>query len=392
MGSTELPFHHSRTTIPGRTMLRALILFTSCLLAHVSGDAWWCENRISGAPTECYYYQADCPQSCQKHATGPKGCEWGDKAGKEWCAQLVESYDGDCDIAASQYPDQCCETCGSAGVIKPTSKPTSKPPTATRKPVWGATKKPNSNHGGSQECGKTPIQPNLNGFIVGGVEARPNSLPWQVAVGEVGWGTGCGGSIINKNTVITAAHCIKQGAKYYFVAGQHKKYDYYGPYYKKYSAKVIVHPDYRSLTKNDIAIMKTDEDIEFNDGVQPICLPPADQEYGEERTMFLASGWGSLGNGYASHLMQVGLPYISVSTCQKMLGRWSIHEAVICAGYAAGGKDSCQGDSGGPLATVVDEKWTLAGVVSWGYGCAQRNKPGVYTHVAKYLDFINQHA
>merc|ERR1719232_1609444 len=152
------------------------------------------------------------------------------------------------------------------------------PKGTTPKPTY--TRNPNSD-GSPQQCGKTPIEPNLNGFIVGGVEARPNSLPWQVAVGEVGWGTGCGGSIINKNTVITAAHCIKKGASYYFLAGQHKKYDYYAPYYKKYLAKVIVHPEYTSLKANDIAIMKTEEDIEFNDGVQPICLPPADQEYRE---------------------------------------------------------------------------------------------------------------
>jgi len=295
------------------------------------------------------------------------------------------------DFQCSQYQDECCATCGTGAGVKPTTRPTTNKPYPTFKP--SGTRKPNNNHDSSSlACGQTPIEPNLNGFIVGGIEARPNSLPWQVAVGEVGWGTGCGGSIINKNTVITAAHCIKPGRDYYFVAGQHKKYDYYAPYYHKYQAKVIVHPEYRSLKKNDIAIMKTEEDIEFNDGVQPICLPPADQEYGEETTMFLASGWGSLGNKYATHLMQVGLPYISTKTCQRMLGSYNIHEAVICAGYAAGGKDSCQGDSGGPLATVVDDHWTLAGVVSWGIGCAQRNRPGVYTHVAKYLDFISQHA
>merc|ERR1719210_772708 len=106
--------------------------------------------------------------------------------------------------------------------------------------------------------------------------------------------------------------------------------------------------------------------------------------------MFLASGWGSLGDSYATKLMQVSLPYITQETCSGLLGSYRIHEAVICAGYQEGGKDSCQGDSGGPLATIVNDKWTLAGVVSWGTGCAQENRPGVYTHVAKYLDFINQ--
>jgi len=367
-------------------MLRALVLLAGCLLAQGCQDKWWCADRIANDPTECYYYQADCCVSCTKHATGTEGCEWGDASGDEWCSSLDSDFQ--CQFQAIQ--EQCCKTCGGSSV-GPTPLPTTKPQTTYKPSV--TTRKPNSNHDGLVQCGQTPIQPNLNGFIVGGVEARPNSLPWQVGMGEVGWGQSCGGSIINKNTVITAAHCITPGLDYWIVAGQHKKYGYDDPYYRKYEiSKVIVHPDYRSVTRYDIAILKTKEDIEFNDGVQPICLPPADQAYGEDRTMFLASGWGSLGNGWATHLMQVALPYISTNTCQGLLGSRSIHDSVICAGYLEGGKDSCQGDSGGPLATVIDDRWTLSGIVSWGYGCAQRNQPGVYTHVAKYLHFINQYA
>merc|ERR1719414_43914 len=363
-------------------MLRALVLFAGCLLVQGCQDAWWCPDRIAKTPEECYYYKDDCCVTCKKYATGPEGCEWGNRAGDEWCEGLT-------DFQCTNYHDQCCKTCGgSDGTYEPT---TSRPQMTTRKPT--ATRKPNNNHDGPVQCGQTPIQPNLNHFVVGGVEARPNSLPWQVGMGQDGWGQGCGGSIINKNTIVTAAHCVKPGVSYYVIVGQHKKYGYYDKYYKQHVIReVIIHPDYRSVTRFDIAILKTEEEIEFNDGVQPICLPPSDQEYAEDDTMFLASGWGSLGNGYATHLMQVALPYISTRTCQRLLGTWNIHEKVICAGYLAGGKDSCQGDSGGPLATVIDGKWTLAGVVSWGFGCAERNKPGVYTHVAKYIDFINEHA
>ena len=59
---------------------------------------------------------------------------------------------------------------------------------------------------------------------------------------------------------------------------------------------------------------------------------------------------------------------------------------MICAAVPGGGKDACQGDSGGPL--VVDGK--LAGIVSWGVGCAEPQYPGVYSNVATLKSFVTQ--
>ena len=64
---------------------------------------------------------------------------------------------------------------------------------------------------------------------------------------------------------------------------------------------------------------------------------------------------------------------------------------MFCAGYLAGGIDSCQGDSGGPMVCTSRERNTLLGIISWGYGCGRANKPGVYTKVVNYLDWIRQH-
>lgn len=247
------------------------------------------------------------------------------------------------------------------------------------------------------ECGQTPIAPNLNGFIVGGVEARKHSIPWQIGLGQR-WGSSmggqiCGGSIVSDRIVITAAHCISSGAQYYVAVGQHSKSSA-DSYTKKIQVtKAITHPNWnaRKIVRYDIAILQLAEPIRFNQGVQPICLPKAGEQY-SANTNFLVSGWGTTReNGRTSDkLMQLVVPHIETRTCQSYLGS-NVHSDVICAGYLNGGKDSCQGDSGGPLATRSNGKWTLAGVVSWGYGCARAGNPGVYTNVASYMDFVNQY-
>lgn len=100
------------------------------------------------------------------------------------------------------------------------------------------------------------------------------------------------------------------------------------------------------------------------------------------------SGWGAMHENdhvLPDKLRVVDVPIVDRSKCNKTyLGEISIR--MICAGLEMGGKDSCQGDSGGP----AKNNGTLAGIVSWGRGCAEPHYPGVYTNVARFVTWIKQ--
>ncbi|XP_064609087.1 trypsin-3-like isoform X2 [Liolophura sinensis] len=110
--------------------------------------------------------------------------------------------------------------------------------------------------------------------------------------------------------------------------------------------------------------------------------------------MTTVTGWGTMSSGAGSlpdRLREVDVPVISYSQCSSWVSGVS-STTMICAGYEEGGKDSCQGDSGGPLVVLSGGKWYLLGVVSWGYGCAGRRSPGIYTRVPNYTSWIKQYS
>ncbi|KAG7310575.1 hypothetical protein JYU34_003368, partial [Plutella xylostella] len=92
-------------------------------------------------------------------------------------------------------------------------------------------------------------------------------------------------------------------------------------------------------------------------------------------------------------LQEVELPVISTAECRRrtrLLPLYRVTDDMFCAGYERGGRDACLGDSGGPLmCQESDHKWYIYGVTSNGYGCARANRPGVYTKVSNYIDWID---
>jgi len=253
-------------------------------------------------------------------------------------------------------------------------------------------------------CGQSKARMNLNGFIVGGVEANKYSLPWQVYI--VSNGFMCGGSIIGWKTVITAAHCITKGKDVQVWAGLHDRKDAtsstpQSPYLQTQTvpdSNVIVHPQYDSVTiANDIAVLKLSTKLTFNDGVRPICLLNPTRTY-RPTASFIASGWGKMRGKRSTKLQQVILKFVTNDDCNKEMKKQYNdirYHGQMCAKGAQTGGDTCQGDSGGPLITKAAGKrrpkpWILSGITS--FGSSRCGGIGVYTDVAKYTKWIRSHS
>ena len=266
--------------------------------------------------------------------------------------------------------------------------------------------------------------------IVGGQDA-PSPIPWQI-IKEYG----CGGTILDSTTILSAAHCyydigewIRAGSLKRYSGGQ-VCYDQEGLQRNQFSntfqsqvrkiAQIIENtesPYNPSTYENDYVIFKLDIPLDFDDDVQPACLPPStaylDLTSTEEQCF--TSGWGTLvqcefqelkhkfqtmihfllvslffisGGSSPDTCNYVQVPAVTNADCNSAYGG-GITESMICAGYIGeGGKDACQGDSGGPFVCNKDGKAVIAGVVSWGYGCGEPEYPGVYARTTHVLNWI----
>jgi len=232
--------------------------------------------------------------------------------------------------------------------------------------------------------------------IVGGTEVEPGELPYQLSFQDTTFGFAfhfCGASIYNENWAVCAGHCVQgedmNNPDYLqVVAGEHNQDIDEGNEQTIVLSKIIQHEDYNGFTiSNDVSVLKLSQPLSFNNFVAPIALPAAGHAASGE---CIVSGWGTTSEGGSTPdvLMSVSVPIVSDEECRDAYGQNDVDDSMICAGVPQGGKDSCQGDSGGPLACSDTGSTYLAGIVSWGYGCARPNYPGVYTEVAYFVDWI----
>lgn len=235
--------------------------------------------------------------------------------------------------------------------------------------------------------------------IVGGYEAQPGAWPWMVALIYDGSptvfdGQFCGGSLVSSNWVLTAAHCVEgeSATDFYVISGVHNLSTDAGT--KLGVKRIIQHPDFNSYTNNyDFALLE----LTGYAPQTPMAIYSGFPFEGISNTLTgevaTIIGWGSTspyGDIYPEKLQQVELPIISNTTCNYSYPG-EISDNMLCAGYSYGGKDSCQGDSGGPLMVAVEGQWVHAGVVSWGYGCAQPGYYGVNARTSQANNFIKQY-
>ncbi|MEI7481861.1 MAG: serine protease [Elusimicrobiota bacterium] len=222
-----------------------------------------------------------------------------------------------------------------------------------------------------------------NQKIVGGTEANKGEFPFIVSLQAASYGHFCGGSLIKKNWVLTAAHCVEGGYLNSVVIGLHNLSNPAGSE-KFAAAQIIKHPNWNKAKFDyDFALIRLDKESKFT----PVALNPTELT---GKVDFITTGWGttSQSGSISDALLKVSVPLVSKASCEAAYPG-KLTDSMLCAGYEAGGKDSCQGDSGGPLVVGTGSGAYLAGVVSWGEGCAQPKKYGIYSKVNSAFDWIN---
>ncbi|XP_007421153.1 chymotrypsin-like protease CTRL-1 [Python bivittatus] len=241
-------------------------------------------------------------------------------------------------------------------------------------------------------CGIPAIKPNVRNTerIVNGENAISGSWPWQVSLQTSSNAHFCGGSLINENWVVTAAHCNVKPRTHFAVLGEHNRNSGAEPIQRRSIIQAITHPSWNAQTlNNDITLLKLSAPVQLNARVSPVCLASPTESL-PSGLKCVTTGWGrtsGTASGSAIILQQVVLPLVPVTQCQQYWGN-RITSSMVCAGGA--GASSCQGDSGGPLVCQKGSVWNLIGIVSWGTSNCNVRAPAVYTRVSKFRNWIDQ--
>ncbi|CAB3995594.1 serine protease 27-like [Paramuricea clavata] len=248
------------------------------------------------------------------------------------------------------------------------------------------------------------------GGVVNGTRAAAGSWPWQVGIKKCAHcNITCGGTLINDEWVVTAAHCVSQSFpnELYIVIGEVDQSAKSGHEQRFRCSKIIVHEDYGvdAPYDKDVAIIRLDKYAVYNDNVRPLFMPGSGTVL-TEKDLCTVTGFGRANVKIAPFktrvkqiLKTIALIFPTNSFChEKQLFprdatqitlRIKVTSNMFCAGYKKGGTDACQGDSGGPL-TCFDRsnsRFILGGVVSWGERKFKRELG--YSIYAQYPSFTS---
>ena len=205
---------------------------------------------------------------------------------------------------------------------------------------------------------------------------------------------GCAGTLVGDKYVVTAAHCTAGSVPSNLKVVVGETTLAISEDTQRFVMEIAVikqHPNYDPNTlSNDISVLElaTVVDLTTYPHIKPACLPSTSMISDFIGQPAIVSGWGTVGSGLYlnSHLHDVSVEVYGKTNCGTHTS--AMTSDMFCAGLMVGGKDSCQGDSGGPLVTIDSNNkgaLTLIGIVSWGYGCADINAPGVYSDVPFFM-------
>ncbi|KAL5292136.1 hypothetical protein ACFFRR_011135 [Megaselia abdita] len=229
--------------------------------------------------------------------------------------------------------------------------------------------------------------------IVGGDLASPGQFPYQIAL-KISFPQGesfCGGSIIDAQWILTAAHCVYGSFKTEVIVGSLNMDSLDASAQTRNGIQIINHPGFHPvMLKNDIALIQLDSPLELNHYVWPIGIAGRSEINNTyDRQIVVASGYGKTSDYSDSpnDLRYVDMYVENLEACKKYYSAGVVTEGNVCVNTEYGTKTACQGDSGGPL--VLHSSGRLIGCTSFGSqnGC-QSGAPGVFTRVAYFYDWM----
>ncbi|XP_064424674.1 transmembrane protease serine 9 [Latimeria chalumnae] len=246
-------------------------------------------------------------------------------------------------------------------------------------------------------CGEKPIK--ISQKIVGGVDAEQGEWPWQASLHLMYFGYICGATLVSDRWLLSVAHRVYEPKNYNSWVAFLGSIERSGLGAIRVPIKqIIVHPRFNRINLDyNIALLELSAPVNFTATVRPICLPSLFHSFPAGRRCFI-TGWGATQERGSTtcKLQKAAVNIIKDQVCQNIYNSFSntnhITKRMMCAGYIEGGVDTCTGDSGGPLACEEPlKKWFLAGLTSWGRGCARPKFPGVYTRITTVVDWIHQY-
>ncbi|MEU6551323.1 serine protease [Streptomyces sp. NPDC046915] len=220
--------------------------------------------------------------------------------------------------------------------------------------------------------------------IVGGTTTTTAAYPFMMQITDASGNQFCGGTLVAAKKVVTAAHCmVGESTSSVRVVGGRTYLNGTDGTVSKVS-KIWINPDYTDATNgDDVAVLTLSSSMSYT---------PASYVSSSQTGVYAAGttarilGWGTTSeNGSSSNQLRTAtVPIVSDSSCKSSYGSDFVQTDMVCAGYTSGGVDTCQGDSGGPLLIGG----VLAGITSWGEGCAEAGYPGVYTRLTTFSNLV----